>query len=95
MIDLRSIIPLDRETIIRSVQKTGRLLVVDEAYEFCGIGAEIAANLMEDIFYDLDAPIARLATPNVPLPFSPALEFPIIPSVEKIADKARALIPKG
>jgi pyruvate dehydrogenase E1 component beta subunit len=95
VIDLRSIIPLDRETIIRSVQKTGRLLIVDEAYEFCGIGAEIAANLMEDIFYDLDAPIARLATPNVPLPFSPALEFPIIPSSEKIADKVRALLSKG
>ncbi|MDR1028345.1 MAG: alpha-ketoacid dehydrogenase subunit beta [Clostridiales Family XIII bacterium] len=91
VIDLRSIIPLDRETIIRSVKKTGRLLIVDEAHEFCGIGAEIGANLMEDIFYDLDAPIARLATPNVPLPFSPALEFPIIPSVEKIADKARIL----
>ncbi|MDR2354583.1 MAG: alpha-ketoacid dehydrogenase subunit beta [Clostridiales Family XIII bacterium] len=95
VIDLRSIIPLDRETIIRSVQKTGRLLIVDEAYEFCGIGAEIAANLMEDVFYDLDAPIARLATPNVPLPFSPALEFPIIPSSEKIADKVRALVLKG
>jgi pyruvate dehydrogenase E1 component beta subunit len=95
VIDLRSIIPLDRETIIRSVQKTGRLLIVDEAYEFCGIGAEITASLMEDVFYDLDAPIARLATPNVPLPFSPALEFPIIPSAEKIADKVRALLPKG
>jgi pyruvate dehydrogenase E1 component beta subunit len=92
VIDLRSIIPLDRETIIQSVRRTGKLLIVDEAYEFCGIGAEIAANLMEDVFYDLDAPIARLATPNVPLPFSPALELPIIPSVEKITDKVRALI---
>jgi pyruvate dehydrogenase E1 component beta subunit len=91
VIDLRSIIPLDRDAIIRSVKKTGRLLIVDEAYEFCGIGAEIAANLQEDIFYDLDAPIGRIATPNVPLPFSPALEFPIIPSIEKIIARVHDL----
>jgi pyruvate dehydrogenase E1 component beta subunit len=89
IIDLRSIIPLDRETIIHSVAKTGKLLIVDEAYEFCGVGAELCMNLMDDIFYELDAPVMRVATPNVPLPFSPALEFPIIPSEEKIVDKVR------
>jgi pyruvate dehydrogenase E1 component beta subunit len=92
IVDLRSIVPLDRETIIASVKKTGRLLIADEAYERCGIGAEIAANVMEDVFYWLDAPIARIATPNVPLPFSPALEFPIIPSEDKIFEKVRALV---
>jgi pyruvate dehydrogenase E1 component beta subunit len=92
IVDLRSVVPLDRETIIASVKKTGRLLIADEAYERCGIGAEIAANVMEDVFYWLDAPIARIATPNVPLPFSPALEFPIIPSEDKILEKARALV---
>lgn len=92
VIDLRTIIPLDRETIIESVKKTGKLLVVDEAYEFCGIGAEIGANIMDDIFYYLDAPVGRIATPNVPLPFSPALEFPIIPSEEKIIDKIKELV---
>ncbi|MDR3363859.1 MAG: alpha-ketoacid dehydrogenase subunit beta [Clostridiales Family XIII bacterium] len=91
VVDLRSIIPLDRATIIESVRKTGKLLIVDEAYEFCGIGAEIGMNVMEDVFYDLDAPIARIATPNVPLPFSPALEFPIIPSAEKIVERVRAM----
>jgi len=91
VIDLRSIVPLDRDTIIQSVKKTGKLLIVDEAYEFCGIGAEITANLMEDIFYDLDAPVGRIATPNVPLPFSPALEFPIIPSADKIVAKVREI----
>jgi pyruvate dehydrogenase E1 component beta subunit len=91
VIDLRSVIPLDRDTIIESVAKTGRLLVADEAYEFCGIGAEICMNIMEDVFYELDAPVARIATPNVPLPFSPALELPIIPSVDKIVDKARSI----
>lgn len=91
VIDLRTIIPLDRDAIIESVKKTGRLLVVDEAYEFCGIGAEIGANVMDDVFYYLEAPIARIGTPNVPIPFSPALEFPIIPSVQKIYDKVKIL----
>jgi pyruvate dehydrogenase E1 component beta subunit len=95
VIDLRSIIPLDRDTVIGSVKKTGKLLVVDEAHEFCGIGAEISANLMDDIFYDLDAPPARIATPNVPLPFSPALEMPIIPSEKKIIEKVRAMVNPG
>lgn len=92
VIDLRTIVPLDRETIIESVKKTGRLLVIDEAYERCGIGAEIGADIMGDVFYYLDAPIARVATPNVPLPFSPALEFPIIPSEELLYKKAKELM---
>jgi pyruvate dehydrogenase E1 component beta subunit len=95
VIDLRSVVPLDRDAIVESVKKTGRLLVVDEAYERCGVGAEIAASVMEDVFYYLDAPIMRLGTPNVPLPFSPALEFPIIPSEEKIIEKVRALMAAG
>jgi pyruvate dehydrogenase E1 component beta subunit len=95
IVDLRSIIPLDRETIIASVKKTGKLLVVDEAHEFCGIGAEIGANIMDDVFYDLDAPVGRVNTPNVPLPFSPALEFPLIPSEKKIIEKARAMVHPG
>ena len=95
VVDLRSIIPLDRETIIASVKKTGKLLVIDEAHEFCGIGAEIGANVMDDIFYDLDAPIGRVNTPNVPLPFSPALEFPLIPSEKKIIEKVRAMVHPG
>jgi len=92
VIDLRSIIPLDRETIIQSVKKTGLLLVVDEAHEFCGIGAEIGANIIDDVFYDLDAPVARLATPNAPLPFSPALEMPMVPSDKKIIEKVKAMV---
>lgn len=91
IIDLRTIVPFDRDTVIESVKKTGRLLVVDEAYERCGIGAEIGADLMDDIFYYLDAPIGRIGTPNVPLPFSPALEFPIIPTVQKIYEKVKKL----
>lgn len=92
VIDLRTIVPMDRESIVNSVKKTGRLLVVDESYERCGVGGEIAADVMEDVFYYLDAPIGRIATPNVPLPFSPALEFPIIPSTEKIYDKVKTMM---
>jgi pyruvate dehydrogenase E1 component beta subunit len=95
IIDLRSIVPLDRETIITSVKKTGKLLIVDEAHEFCGIGAEIGANIMDDVFYDLDAPVGRVNTPNVPLPFSPALEFPLIPSEKKVIEKVRAMVRPG
>lgn len=95
VIDLRTIVPMDRETMIESVKKTGRLLVVDEAYEKCGIGAEVGADLMEDVFYYLDAPIGRIGTPNVPLPFSPALELPIIPSIQKIYDKVKKMMGQG
>ncbi|WP_130861165.1 alpha-ketoacid dehydrogenase subunit beta [Bacilliculturomica massiliensis] len=89
VIDLRTIVPFDRQTVIESVKKTGKLVVADEAYERCGIGAEIAADIAEDIFYYLDAPCGRVANPNVPLPFSPALEFPLIPSEEKVYEKVK------
>lgn len=89
VIDLRTIVPFDRDTVIESVKKTSRLIVADEAYERCGVGAEIAADIAEDVFYYLDAPCGRVANPNVPLPFSPALEFPLIPSEEKIYEKVK------
>lgn len=89
IIDLRTIVPLDRDTIINSVKKTGKLIVADEAYERCGIGAEIAADIAEDVFYYLDAPCGRVSNPNVPLPFSPALEFPLIPSADKVYEKVK------
>lgn len=89
IIDLRTIVPLDKQTIVESVEKTGRLIVADEGYERCGIGAEVPAAIAEDIFYYLDAPCGRVCNPNVPLPFSPALEFPIIPSAEKVYEKVK------
>jgi pyruvate dehydrogenase E1 component beta subunit len=91
VIDLRTIIPMDVDTILNSVKKTGKLVVADEAHERCGIGAEIGFVVMEKAFYDLDAPVGRVNTPNVPLPFSPSLEFPIIPSVERIYNKVLEL----
>jgi pyruvate dehydrogenase E1 component beta subunit len=89
VIDLRTIVPFDKETVVESVKKTGKLIVADEAHERCGIGAEVAAAIADDVFYYLDAPCGRVNTPNVPLPFSPALEFPLIPSDEKIYEKVK------
>ena len=90
IIDLRTIVPMDTETIIESVKKTGKLIVVDEAHEVCGIGAEVAAAVADDVFYYLDAPIGRIGNPQTPLPFSPALEFPLIPSEEKVIEKVKS-----
>lgn len=92
LIDLRTIVPLDTETIIRSVKKTGKLLIVDEGHEHFGISGEIATRIMPEIFYDLEAPIQRMGTGNVPLPFSPALEFPLIPDDKTIAAKIREMV---
>jgi 2-oxoisovalerate dehydrogenase E1 component len=92
VIDLRTIVPLDVETIVASVTKTGRLLVVDEAYAMCGVGAEIAAAVMEHAFDELDAPVGRLHTDPASHPFSPVLEDAIVTSVEKIVAAAQSVI---
>ena len=89
IIDLRTIVPMDTETIIESVKKTGKLIIVDEAHEVCGIGAEVAAAVADEVFYYLDAPVGRIGNPQTPLPFSPALEFPLIPSEEKVIAKVK------
>jgi 2-oxoisovalerate dehydrogenase E1 component len=92
VIDLRTIVPLDVETIVQSVSKTGRLLVVDEAFSMCGLGAEIAACLMEHAFDELDAPMGRLHTDPVAQPFSPSLENAVVVSVQKIVEAARQVL---
>ena len=83
---------MDKDTIIKSVKKTGKLLIVDEGYERCGVAAEIAMSILSDVFYYLDAPIERLTTANLPLSFSPALEFLIIPDEKKIYQKAKEMV---
>lgn len=90
IIDPRTIVPFDRDTIIASVKKTRKLVVVDETHETCGIASQIVADVLEDVFFDLDAPCGRVATPNVPFPLSPALEYPLLPSEEKIYNKVRS-----
>jgi 2-oxoisovalerate dehydrogenase E1 component len=92
VIDLRTIVPLDVQTIVASVAKTGRLLVVDEAHAMFGIGAEIAAVVMEHAFDDLDAPVGRLHTEPVSFPFSPPLEDAVTVNVARIVAAARSVL---
>ena len=92
VVDLRSLAPLDRETILESVRKTSRALVVHEANLTAGFGAEVAAIIAEEAFDHLDAPVARVASLDVPVPFSPPLEMAMLPSVDKIARAARRLL---
>lgn len=85
LIDPRTIAPLDIDTILASLHKTGRLLVVDETFAPCGVGAEIAAQVMKLGFDDLDAPVARLNGLHAPVPYSPALEAAVVPNAKTIA----------
>jgi len=92
LIDPHTVSPLDTETILRSVAKTGRLLIVDESFGPCGIGAEIAAQLADRGFDQLDAPIRRLNGLHTPTPYSPALESAVVPDVEQITQAIRDLV---
>ncbi len=92
IVDLRTIVPLDVETIVESVAKTGRLLVVDEGFAMCGLGAEIAAVAMEHAFESLYSPVGRLHTDPVGHPFSPAHENAVVVSVDRIISAAKAVV---
>jgi 2-oxoisovalerate dehydrogenase E1 component len=91
LIDPRTVSPLDTQTILRSVAKTGRLLIVDEDFAHCGVSAEIAAQLADIGFDELDAPIRRLNGKPSPTPYSPTLENAVIPDVAAIAAAIREL----
>ena len=84
IVDLRTIQPLDTQTVLSSVAKTSRALVLYESHRFLGVGAEVASVIAEEAFEHLDAPVARLAPPNVPVPFSPTLEDAYLPQVSDI-----------
>ncbi len=88
VIDLRTLKPLDTDTVLESVRKTGRLVVVDEDYRSYGVTGEIVATVAEDALADLEA-VERLALPDVPIPYSRPLEDEVIPGVEDIADAVR------
>jgi 2-oxoisovalerate dehydrogenase E1 component beta subunit len=92
VLDLRSLVPLDEEAILASVVKTSKVLVVDEANRTCAAGAEVASLIADRAFEHLDGPVRRLATPDVPIPFSPPLEAAVLPGVETITEAARALL---
>lgn len=92
ILDLRSLVPLDEHAILESVRKTSRVLIVDEANVTCAAGAQVAALIAERGFEDLDAPVRRLATPDVPIPFSPPLEQALLPSAGTIRDAITELL---
>jgi pyruvate dehydrogenase E1 component beta subunit len=92
VLDLRSIVPLDREAIVESVRRTRRLLVVDEDYRSFGMTGEVITTVVEGAFDYLDAPPARLALPDVPIPYTRPLEQYVLPSRERIVAAARELV---
>jgi pyruvate dehydrogenase E1 component beta subunit len=89
VIDVRSLVPLDTRTILESVSRTGRLFTVEENPRLLGWGAEIVSIVVDEVFWDLDAPPVRITTPHVPLPAAAALEDSVIPSVERIVQTIR------
>jgi pyruvate dehydrogenase E1 component beta subunit len=94
IIDPRTLVPFDYDTVIKSIQKTSRLMIVEEDTRRNGWGAEIAAQIAEDAIYYLDAPIVRVATFDVPLPFAPVMQDYVVPSSQRIVEEARALMKK-
>jgi pyruvate dehydrogenase E1 component beta subunit len=95
VVDPRTLVPLDRETLIKSARKTGRAVVVDEGHTSYGASAELAATIAEGAFWSLDAPVTRLAALDVPVPFSPPLEDATVPTPELVAEAARELCRKS
>jgi pyruvate/2-oxoglutarate/acetoin dehydrogenase E1 component len=92
VIDLRSLVPLDRDAVLASVRKTHRLLVVHEAIKRGGYGGEIAAIVAEEAFDDLDAPPRRLAGLETPIPYAQHLEKTVVPQVDDIVRAAKELV---
>lgn len=92
VVDLRSLRPLDMATVLASLGKTHRALIVDEGWRTCSLAAEISAQIMEQGFYDLDAPVARVCTEEVPLPYPKHLEDAALPQPEKIIAAVRELV---
>jgi pyruvate/2-oxoglutarate/acetoin dehydrogenase E1 component len=94
VVDPRTLAPLDADTIVRSAEKTGRAIVVDEGHRSYGVTAELAAVIADRAFYNLDAPVRRLGALDVPVPFSPTLEDVTVPTPELVARTARELCGK-
>ncbi|MGO9976476.1 MAG: alpha-ketoacid dehydrogenase subunit beta [Solirubrobacteraceae bacterium] len=92
VLDLRSLTPLDSETILDSVARCSKVVVLDEANSTCAAGAEVSALIAQRGFEDLDGPIVRVATPDVPIPFSPPLEHAVLPSLERVREACRELL---
>jgi len=91
VVDLRTLVPLDRETVCASARKTSKVLLLHEDTRTGGMAGELAATLTESVFEYLDAPIVRVTAPDTPVPYSPPLEEAFLPNVDKVLDKARWL----
>jgi len=89
VVDVRSLVPLDTQTILGSVSRTHRLFTVEENPRLCGWGAELVSIVADESFYDLDGPPVRITTPHIPLPASDFLEDLALPTVERIAERVR------
>jgi 2-oxoisovalerate dehydrogenase E1 component beta subunit len=92
VLDLRSLVPLDEEAVLDSVARCSKVVIVDEANATCAAGAQVAALIAEKGFELLDGPVVRVATPDVPIPFSPPLEAAVLPNVERVREACRELL---
>ncbi len=92
VLDLRSLVPLDTEAILASVRKCSKVVILDEANQMCAAGAQVAALIAEHAWEDLDGPVVRVATPDVPIPFSPTLEQAVLPQVDDVREAVRELL---
>ena len=92
VLDLRSLVPLDEEAILDSVERCSKVVIVDEANQMCAAGAQVAALIAEKGFESLDGPVVRVATPDVPIPFSPPLEQAVLPGVDRVREACRELL---
>jgi acetoin:2,6-dichlorophenolindophenol oxidoreductase subunit beta len=92
VIDPRTLVPLDENALLKSAQKTSRVIIVDEGHQSFGVTAELASRINEKAFYHLDAPVQRMGAMDVPVPFSPMLEDLTVPTPDRVAARARALV---
>jgi pyruvate dehydrogenase E1 component beta subunit len=94
-VDLRTLRPLDKDTVLKSLARTNRLLVVEEGWPTCSIASEVAAFVMEEGFDDLDAPVLRVTDEDVPLPYAANLEKAALIDADRVISKARLLCNRG
>jgi pyruvate/2-oxoglutarate/acetoin dehydrogenase E1 component len=92
VLDLRSLVPLDEAAILDSVARCSKVVIIDEANSMCAAGAHVAALIAQNGFEDLDGPVVRVATPDVPIPFSPPLEQALLPNVDRVREACRELL---
>src|SRR6201995_2846963 len=92
VLDLRSLVPLDEEAVLDSVERCSKVVILDEANSTCAAGAQVAALIAERGFESLDGPVVRVATPDVPIPFSPPLEQAVLPGVDRVREACRELL---